>query len=86
MFDLRRRKPAMAQGRANVACRPATATFENRQGVGVRTHLASPAMAAAAAIAGELVDVRRLMEERVMQPFTTLTSIAAPLLRDNINH
>jgi 3-isopropylmalate/(R)-2-methylmalate dehydratase large subunit len=36
--------------------------FENRQGVGVRTHLASPAMAAAAAITGALVDVRRMME------------------------
>jgi 3-isopropylmalate/(R)-2-methylmalate dehydratase large subunit len=38
--------------------------FENRQGVGVRTHLASPAMAAAAAIAGKLVDVRQMMEGR----------------------
>jgi 3-isopropylmalate/(R)-2-methylmalate dehydratase large subunit len=33
--------------------------FENRQGQGVRTHLASPATAAAAAIAGAIVDVRR---------------------------
>jgi 3-isopropylmalate/(R)-2-methylmalate dehydratase large subunit len=32
--------------------------FENRQGRGVRTHLASPAMAAAAALAGRIVDVR----------------------------
>lgn len=32
--------------------------FENRQGVGVRTHLASPLMAAAAALEGRLVDVR----------------------------
>jgi 3-isopropylmalate/(R)-2-methylmalate dehydratase large subunit len=32
--------------------------FENRQGRGVRTHLASPAMAAAAALAGHIVDVR----------------------------
>jgi 3-isopropylmalate/(R)-2-methylmalate dehydratase large subunit len=32
--------------------------FEGRQGRGGRTHLASPAMAAAAAIAGRLVDVR----------------------------
>lgn len=31
--------------------------FENRQGPGVRTHLVSPAMAAAAAIAGRIVDV-----------------------------
>ncbi|MFM5953199.1 MAG: 3-isopropylmalate dehydratase large subunit [Novosphingobium sp.] len=33
--------------------------FENRQGTGGRTHLMSPAMAAAAAIAGRIVDVRR---------------------------
>jgi 3-isopropylmalate/(R)-2-methylmalate dehydratase large subunit len=32
--------------------------FEGRQGAGGRTHLMSPAMAAAAAIAGHLVDVR----------------------------
>ncbi len=34
--------------------------FVGRQGPGVRTHLASPAMAAAAAIAGCITDVRRL--------------------------
>lgn len=34
--------------------------FENRQGTGGRTHLMSPAMAAAAAIAGRIVDVRAL--------------------------
>ena len=32
--------------------------FEGRQGRGGRTHLVSPAMAAAAAIAGRFVDVR----------------------------
>jgi 3-isopropylmalate/(R)-2-methylmalate dehydratase large subunit len=32
--------------------------FEGRQGAGGRTHLVSPAMAAAAAIAGHIVDVR----------------------------
>jgi 3-isopropylmalate/(R)-2-methylmalate dehydratase large subunit len=32
--------------------------FEGRQGRGARTHLMSPAMAAAAAVAGRLVDVR----------------------------
>jgi 3-isopropylmalate/(R)-2-methylmalate dehydratase large subunit len=35
--------------------------FEGRQGRGGRTHLMSPAMAAAAAIAGHLVDVRNFM-------------------------
>ncbi|HEX5464902.1 MAG TPA: 3-isopropylmalate dehydratase large subunit [Burkholderiales bacterium] len=34
--------------------------FEGRQGAGGRTHLVSPAMAAAAAIAGRFVDVRKL--------------------------
>jgi len=33
--------------------------FEGRQGAGGRTHLVSPAMAAAAALAGHFVDVRR---------------------------
>jgi 3-isopropylmalate/(R)-2-methylmalate dehydratase large subunit len=35
--------------------------FQGRQGIGGRTHLMSPAMAAAAAIAGHLVDVRSLV-------------------------
>jgi 3-isopropylmalate/(R)-2-methylmalate dehydratase large subunit len=34
--------------------------FEGRQGQGGRTHLVSPAMAAAAGIAGHFVDVRAL--------------------------
>jgi 3-isopropylmalate/(R)-2-methylmalate dehydratase large subunit len=34
--------------------------FEGRQGRGGRTHLVSPEMAAAAAIAGRLTDVREL--------------------------
>ncbi|MFP4161319.1 MAG: aconitase family protein, partial [Ectothiorhodospira sp.] len=34
--------------------------FEGRQGLGGRTHLVSPAMAAAAAVAGHFVDVRAL--------------------------
>ena len=34
--------------------------FEGRQGPGGRTHLVSPAMAAAAAVAGRLTDVRTL--------------------------
>jgi 3-isopropylmalate/(R)-2-methylmalate dehydratase large subunit len=35
--------------------------FVGRQGPGVRTHLMSPAMAAAAAVTGRLTDVRRLL-------------------------
>ena len=34
--------------------------FENRQGPGSRTHLASPAMVAAAAVTGRITDVRKL--------------------------
>ena len=39
--------------------------FEGRQGRGGRTHLVSPAMAAATALAGHFVDVRELALERV---------------------
>lgn len=37
--------------------------FEGRQGYGGRTHLVSPAMAAAAGVAGHFVDVRQMMKE-----------------------
>jgi 3-isopropylmalate/(R)-2-methylmalate dehydratase large subunit len=37
--------------------------FRGRQGQGSRTHLVSPAMAAAAAVTGHFVDVRTLIEE-----------------------
>ena len=36
--------------------------FEGRQGPGGRTHLVSPAMAAAAAVTGRFADVRDLMK------------------------
>jgi homoaconitase/3-isopropylmalate dehydratase large subunit len=35
--------------------------FEGRQGKGGRTHLMSPAMAAAAAVMGKITDVRKLV-------------------------
>jgi 3-isopropylmalate/(R)-2-methylmalate dehydratase large subunit len=35
--------------------------FEGRQGKGARTHLMSPAMAAAAAVSGRITDVRKLI-------------------------
>ena len=37
--------------------------FEGRQGKGARTHLMSPAMAAAAAVTGRITDVRELMTQ-----------------------
>ena len=37
--------------------------FEGRQGYGGRTHLVSPAMAAAAGVAGHFVDVRTLFSQ-----------------------
>jgi 3-isopropylmalate/(R)-2-methylmalate dehydratase large subunit len=36
--------------------------FEGRQGRDARTHLVSPAMAAAAAVTGKLTDVRDMMK------------------------
>lgn len=47
----------VAAGRRSVST--SNRNFEGRQGPGARTHLASPAMAAAAAIAGQLVDTRK---------------------------
>jgi homoaconitase/3-isopropylmalate dehydratase large subunit len=64
--------------------------FEGRQGRGGRTHLMSPAMAAAAAITGHLTRrARRMMGVEApredMDKFTTLTGIAAPMPLVNID-
>jgi 3-isopropylmalate dehydratase len=45
--------------------------FEGRQGTGGRTHLLSPAMAAAAAVEGALTDVRRLAPAQLAEPSDT---------------
>jgi 3-isopropylmalate/(R)-2-methylmalate dehydratase large subunit len=51
------------RGEAGERCVSTTnRNFENRQGPRVRTHLVGPAMAAAAAVAGRIIDVRRLDE------------------------
>ena len=58
---------AMNDDRLNAGERCASTSnrnFEGRQGQGGRTHLMSPAMAAAAAIRGHLVDVRQLWAGR----------------------
>jgi 3-isopropylmalate/(R)-2-methylmalate dehydratase large subunit len=43
------------------SARTSNRNFEGRQGPGGRTHLVSPAMAAAAAVTGHFIDVRRLL-------------------------
>ena len=47
---------------AFTAPQPATATLKIDKAFGAKTHLCSPAMAAAAAIAGRFVDVRQMPE------------------------
>ena len=62
--------------------------FEGRQGKGGRTHLVSPAMAAAAALHGHFVDVRTLdAAEAVigMRPFTSETGRVAILDRPDVD-
>ena len=56
--------------------------FEGRQGRDGRTHLVSPEMATAAAIAGHFVDVRELVP---MKPFSRLTGRVAILDRPDVD-
>jgi 3-isopropylmalate/(R)-2-methylmalate dehydratase large subunit len=48
-------------GRGEHCASTSNRNFEGRQGSGARTHLVSPAMAAAAAVVGRLADVRKLI-------------------------
>ncbi|KAJ9450512.1 3-isopropylmalate dehydratase [Diplonema papillatum] len=68
--------------------------FQGRQGPRGRTHLASPAMAGAAAVTGAIADVRKLTQQRRqystktvigMQKFASLTGKPAPLTQINID-
>ena len=59
--------------------------FEGRQGVGSRTHLVSPAMAAAAAIHGHFVDIRELAECGRMKAFTSTKGRVAVIDRPDID-
>jgi 3-isopropylmalate/(R)-2-methylmalate dehydratase large subunit len=52
--------PDIAQPGERVAS-TSNRNFEGRQGRGARTHLMSPAMAAAAAITGAITDVRKML-------------------------
>ena len=68
------RRPAAAPGERCAST--SNRNFEGRQGAGARTHLMSPAMAAAAAIAGHIVDVR---ERRRMIPLRQVEGRAISL-------
>lgn len=59
--------------------------FEGRQGAGGRTHLVSPAMAAAAAIAGKLADVRKLTDIHQPSAKTAPQVDVAPEVEDADN-
>jgi 3-isopropylmalate/(R)-2-methylmalate dehydratase large subunit len=50
-------------GRGERCISSSNRNFEGRQGAGARTHLASPQMVAAAAVAGCITDVRNLMSQ-----------------------
>jgi 3-isopropylmalate/(R)-2-methylmalate dehydratase large subunit len=53
------------RGEAGERCVSTTnRNFENRQGAKVRTHLVSPATAAATAITGRIADVRQILPGR----------------------
>ncbi len=56
--------------------------FEGRQGAGGRTHLLSPVMAAAAAVTGQLTDVRKLALANIPVPAVTAGSGGSAVIGD----
>ena len=60
--------------------------FEGRQGKGGRTHLVSPAMAAAAAVAGHFVDIREWNYKYRHQDQVRTSGAPNPLDRDPCTH
>ena len=85
LLDVPRRQRRDRAARASARCRPPTATSSAARGRGARTHLASPAMAAAAAIAGAIADVRRHGRLSHGQVHDASPAVAAPILRENID-
>ncbi|KIJ56662.1 hypothetical protein M422DRAFT_22810 [Sphaerobolus stellatus SS14] len=58
--------------------------FEGRQGAGGRTHLLSPAMAAAAALTGKLADVRKIIGAAVPDESSITVKNALEFLTDEV--
>src|SRR6476620_567541 len=59
--------------------------FEGRQGKGGRTFLVSPLTAAATAVTGVVTDVRTMLKEESMKPFTNFESRLVPLPNNNVD-
>ena len=69
LLDVPGMNPDILAARASAAPRPRTATSRAARARGGRTHLVSPQMAAAAAIAGHFVDIRELVGADRVKPF-----------------
>ena len=59
--------------------------FEGRQGRGGRTHLVSPAVAAATAVAGHFAAPADLERRKLMEPIRVVSGTAVPLDRSDVD-